>query len=287
MSRGVWIAPDWETRLSAAGLRTPLELLERSPAELGLAGCCTPLTKPGLGGRQRWRWEWEEGPGRPVVLYIKRYESASPWAEVGRVVRQTLWHSRAWWEYQVSRRLSEAYIAAPRAVAAAEAMRGPHERRSVVLFEAAPGDALDRVWRAACRDGAPVTRGLARHDLIVRLARFVAAFHQTGCCHRDLYLCHVFVDLDPHARRPPRFTLIDLARVFPPRVRRMRWIIKDLAQLDSAARQVGASRADRLRFLHAYLGLQPGAPRGRWFARRIVRKSDAILRRLARQSAAR
>ena len=70
-----------------------------------------------------------------------------------------------------------------------------------------------------------------------------------------------------------------------PRLRRMRWIIKDLAQLDASARQVGASRTDRLRFLRAYLDLGPRAARVRWYARRIVRKSDWILRRIARHEA--
>ena len=156
-------------------------------------------------------------------------------------------------------------------------MYGLLERCSVVLIEAVVGDGFDRAWADACRRNAPLTRGLARHDTAVRLGRFVSAFHQTGFCHRDLYLCHVFADFDPAGRRPP-------VRTFRPRVRRMRWVIKDLAQLDSSARQIGASRADRLRFLCAYLGLQHGTARIRWYARRIVRKSDWILRRIERKS---
>ncbi|MEW6251858.1 MAG: lipopolysaccharide kinase InaA family protein, partial [Planctomycetota bacterium] len=80
-------------------------------------------------------------------------------------------------------------------------------------------------------------------------------------------------------------TLIDLARTHRPRLRRTRWIIKDLSQLDTSARQLDATRADRLRFLTTYLRSRPGARPVRWYARRIVRKSDRILRRIARKAA--
>jgi heptose I phosphotransferase len=183
-----------------------------------------------------------------------------------------------------SRRLAGAHINVPAAVGFAEEMCGALERRSVVLLEQAAGDGFDRVWVELCAVDAPVARGIARRDLAVRLARFVAAFHETGFCHRDLYLCHIFVDLDPNGGRPPRFTLIDLARTHRPRWRRMRWIIKDLSQLDASAREIGATRSDRWRFLLAYLNLPRGAARARWYGRRIVRKSDWILERIARKS---
>jgi hypothetical protein len=152
-----------------------------------------------------------------------------------------------------------------------------------VILENAPGDGLDRVWRGLLVGDAPITRGPARHEITARLGRFVAAFHGAGCCHRDLYLCHIFADLDPAGDRPPRFTLIDLARTHYPRWRRMRWIIKDLSQLDASAREIGATRADRWRFLLAYLNLPPRAVRARWYARRIARKSAWILQREERK----
>ena len=78
-----------------------------------------------------------------------------------------------------------------------------------------------------------------------------------------------------HADRP--------GPTFRPRWRRLRWIIKDLSQLDASARQIGAWRTDRLRFLPAYLG--PSLKTSiRSYARRVVRKSDWILARIARKS---
>jgi heptose I phosphotransferase len=275
------IANEWRARLTAAGLDRLEHLLAARFWPTAGSGRWTQLTKAGLGGRQRWRWQLN-GRSDPV-LYLKRYRRTPIREQWDRSTRQTVLHSRAWWEYQVSRQLLQSGIRSPRAVAYVEDVLPPFERSSALLLEGVSGDALDRVWPPLAASDAPVTHGLARQDLCVRLARFVAAFHGTGFCHRDLYLCHIFVQLDPQGLRPPQFSLIDLARTHRPRLR-MRWIIKDLGQLDVSARQIGATRADRLRFLLAYLGLQRGTPRVRYYVRRIVRKSDGILRRLARKA---
>lgn len=276
-------AVDWPERLKSCGLTKLESLLDDSFDAANLPGRWETLSKPGLGGRRRWRWELSNEAGRHV-LFIKRYARTPLREQWDRVCRQSMLHSRAAWECGQSRRLAGAHVNVPGAVGFAERMVGAFESRSVVLLESAPGDAFDRTWRRLVEQDAAITRGLARHDIARRVARFVAAFHGTGYCHRDLYLCHIFVDLDVDCTRPPIFTLIDLARTHRPRWRRMRWIIKDLAQLDASARQIGASRSDRWRFLLAYLNLQTRAPRTRWYARRIVRKSDWILRRIARKS---
>ncbi len=277
------VAPEWTQRLAQAGL-SDLGVLLASDPETRVAGRWQALAKPGLGGRQRWRWELDGVDGG--ILYVKRYERMQLREQLDRIRRQALRHSRAWWEYRQAGELARQFVPAVRAIAVVEEMGTVWEARSAVVFERAAGDAFDRVWPQVCVQEAPVTRGAARHELTRQLARLVSAFHQTGLCHRDLYLCHVFVDLDSDARRPPRFTLIDLARTHRPRLRRQRWILKDLSQLDASARQIAATRTDRLRFLVAYLGLEPGAPRVGWYARRIVRKSDRIRRRIARQSGA-
>ncbi len=282
MTRRAQVVPEWRTRLADAGLADPARLLDAACDMRLLPGQWEQLTKPGLGGRQRWRWKIPSAGDD--VLYVKRYQNAPAAEQLDRVRRQTVRHSRAWWEFKQSTELARQSVPVVRAIAFAEEMCAVHEVRSVVLFEAVPGDAFDRVWPRLCAQRAPLTRGWARHEVTRRLARFVSAFHQTGVCHRDLYLCHVFAELAPASDQPPQFTLIDLARTHRPRLRRMRWLIKDLSQLDASARQIGASRTDRWRFLLTYLGLQIGAPRVRWYAQRIVRKSDRILRRIARHS---
>ncbi|MFO0838504.1 MAG: lipopolysaccharide kinase InaA family protein [Phycisphaerae bacterium] len=253
-----------------------LELRESDPDQPWLQ----TLSKPDLGGRSRWRVEL---PGGERVVYLKRYARPKLREQWDRIWRQNAWHSRAWWEHHQARVLAELRIPANRGVGFVEQMRGQFERRSAVVLERTPGEACDRVWRRWVEAGDARTRGCARHDFARRLARFVAAFHGTGMCHRDLYLCHIFVEGPDSPDQAPRFALIDLARTHRPRWRRTRWILKDLSQVDASARQVGASRADRFRFLLAYLGLQRGAARARWFARRVARRSDRILRREARK----
>jgi hypothetical protein len=277
------VVQQWRERLVAHGLEQLIPLLDDAVDVSRFAGRWEALSKPGLGGRQRWRWSLRNGAEEPV-LYVKCYARTPLTEQWDRIRRQCVRHSRAYWEYVQSQRLAEAHINVSRAIGFVEQMRAVFERRSAVLLERAPGDGFDRLWQRLREQGAPVTRGIARHDLAVRLARFVAAFHGTGYCHRDLYLCHVFVELDPDGTQPPKFTLIDLARTHRPRWRRMRWILKDLAQLDASARQINATRTDRWRFLRAYLNLPRGAPRVRWYARRTVRRSDRILRRIARKS---
>jgi heptose I phosphotransferase len=284
------VTDEWRRRFDAIGMPGIGALLENGPDRNDLPGRWESLSKPGLGGRERWRWEVPNGDatGRPeacpTLLFLKRYTRVPLRLQWDRMLRQSPRHSRAYWEYQQARRLADASIPAPRPVGYAEHMRGHLERCSAVVLERVAGEPFDAAWRRAIEQRAPITVGRARHDLAVRLGRFIAAFHGTGLCHRDLYLCHVFVDLDSAARWPPALAVIDLARTHAPRWRRMRWVIKDLAQLDASGRQVGAARSDRYRTLLAYLGLQRKSPRARWYARRIVRKSDWIVRREQRKS---
>jgi heptose I phosphotransferase len=274
------IVPAWRARLAAVGLDSLAAMLK---SDVAPPGRWETLSKPGLGGRERCRWTLGDG-NEDAVIIVKRYRRTPIAEQLDRIHRQTRRHSRAWWECRQAERLAAARIAVPAAVGFAEEMRGALERCSVVLLGCVPGDAFERVWARLCDDAAPCTRGRARHEITASLAEFIAAFHRTGCCHRDLYLCHVFTDLDRQARRPPAFWLIDLARTHHPRWRRARWLVKDLSQLDCSARQIGATRTDRLRFLRAYLGGRPRDARTRRLARRVRRKSDRILRRIERKS---
>ena len=62
-------------------------------------------------------------------------------------------------------------------------------------------------------------------EVLAPAATLAARLHAAGLHHRDLYLCHVFSD--GHDYR-----LIDAARVRRlPRLSRLRWVVKDVAQL--------------------------------------------------------
>ena len=68
--RRAFVAPDWSERLAQAGLPDLTSLLERGRPMSQRPGTWHALTKPGLGGRERWRWELAGAGGD--VLYLKR-----------------------------------------------------------------------------------------------------------------------------------------------------------------------------------------------------------------------
>jgi hypothetical protein len=104
------------------------------------------------------------------------------------------------------------------------------------------------------------------------------SLHRQGWVYRDMYWNHVFATFDaataPRPEAPP-LAWIDVERVFKPRWRMRRWVIKDLAGLSASVPSGAAiSRSDRLRFLRDYLGgLGPG-----WkaLAKAVARKAARI-----------
>ena len=85
-----------------------------------------------------------------------------------------------------------------------------------------------------------------RKAFIEQVADFVRRFHAAGCRHRDLYLCHLFLDKDNALH------LIDLHRVFKPMLLSGRFRMKDIAQLYYSSPGSVISRVDRLRFYRCY-----------------------------------
>lgn len=232
--------------------------------------CGERLDKPGLERwRERMRLRLTGSDGGVTTLYVKRYVSP-PWRE--RVRRR--WacpeaRSVAEVEWRWMRALARADVACPTPVALAARCDARSGRRSALLTAAVPGDALER-WLA--RRGA-LNRRTVR-ALAMSLADLVTRFHAIGLVHRDLYLSHVF--WHPHPGGPGALHLIDLQRVLRPRVRRSRWIVKDLAALNYSAPAHIVSTADRARWLKRYLNVRRLDARARTLIRRVVRKTARI-----------
>jgi len=182
------------------------------------------LNKPGLGHRRRTRVELADGHGAAHVLYLKRY---GPQA-LGEAVRR--WWARgrrmspALVEFENIRAAHQAGVPTMQAVACGEDRCPLGAGRSYLIVTAVPGEAMERCFEAYldAHDAAAVA------EITRRLAGMVRRLHQAGYVHRDLYASHVF--LDESAGRDDLY-LIDLARMFRPRVRKRRWRVKDLAQL--------------------------------------------------------
>jgi Lipopolysaccharide kinase (Kdo/WaaP) family len=139
-------------------------------------------------------------------------------------------------------------------------------RRTLLVTAGVPGRGLD-AW-AAIAGAEGWLADLVRYA-IAEVAPAVRRLHGHGLVYRDLYWNHVFA-ADPRGGGAPWF--IDVERVFQPRWRWRRWVVKDLAGLWASV-PLAVTPRQGLRFLRAYLGAALGGER------RLIR---AIARKVAR-----
>ena len=121
--------------------------------------------------------------------------------------------------------------------------------------------------------------GVAAHEVnaLQRVADVARRMHESGMNHRDFYICHFLLHLDP-APTPAalRLSLIDLHRAQIRARTPRRWRDKDLASLYFSALDIGLTQRDKLRFLRGYFG-RP--------LREILRDEAALLARLDARAA--
>ncbi|NMG77199.1 lipopolysaccharide core heptose(I) kinase RfaP [Aromatoleum diolicum] len=161
------------------------------------------------------------------------------------------------------------------AVAYGERGRGPARRESFLITEALePAADLDTYTRDWARTPPPVA---LKRALIARVASIARGMHEAGINHRDFYLCHFLLDLEPApSAEALRLSVIDLHRAqLRPRTPR-RWRDKDLAALYFSALDIGLTRRDKLRFLRDYF---PGPLRA------TLQREARLLRHLEREAA--
>ena len=155
------------------------------------------------------------------------------------------------------------------------------ERRSfAAIEEIREGQSLERSLPGFFNGPGTSETIVLRRQFIKKLALFIKKFHDTGCRHRDLYLCHIFRVPDG------RFYLIDLARVFKPALFSEIYRVKDVAQLHYSAPARYFSKTDRLRFLRAYLGREKLNAGDKIFVRRIAGKAGRMARHDAKHGRA-
>lgn len=153
-----------------------------------------------------------------------------------------------------------------RPVALARLPRG----QSALCTLAATGRPCDALLAEALLQG---RRGLALAFACRVVAPLVRGLHDRGIAVRDLYWNHLFAaDL-----AADEVVLLDVERVFRPRLRRRRWVVKDLAGLLASVPGDLPALRDRLAFLRAYLGGGGMARRERRrLGRDVLRKAERI-----------
>ncbi|MGE0142270.1 MAG: lipopolysaccharide kinase InaA family protein [Planctomycetota bacterium] len=143
---------------------------------------------------------------------------------------------------------------------------------SVLLMRSVPGRALDE-WILESAPTGELPRALEKY-LVGPVARCVARLHGAGFVHRDLYWNHLFAaEIGSEAAEP---ALIDVERMRRPwRLRRRRWVVKDLGALLGSWPLAVQPKSLALRFLRTYCG---GRLPARWkaFARSILARAHRI-----------
>ena len=161
------------------------------------------------------------------------------------------------------------------------------EAHGIMLLSAAGIPTVELVAWGSVRNGRSfiITRDLAGYraaDKLVEagldfariaaaIADLTARLHAAGLHHRDLYLCHFFVNPD----RPEQdVRLIDAARVakIPSWPWRKRWIVKDLAQFWYSLSQLGLPAETQGNWLQRYALRRQGDPQS---LRRAVERKAA------------
>jgi heptose I phosphotransferase len=221
---------------------------------------------------------------KPLSVYLKRHFRL-PWqSRLAALIDPAGAHSPGAAEWLHLNRVRALGIAVPEVVAAGERI-GPWGRLQSFLMIA------DLVDSQPLHEAIPVmARRLDRRTfaawkrrLVAALAEITAILHRANLFHKDLYLCHFFLEAVP-CEHPSttttatttsdvRLTLIDLHRLAHHPAWPLRWRWKDLGELLFSTYGVeGIDDRDRIRFWRHYkkqLGLTwPG-----WQARMIALKA--------------
>lgn len=222
-------------------------------------------------GRSIARWT-VVGSDHRMVAFVKRHYTHSLW--------KSLWRkSDAMCEWHHLQQAAALGIPVPRAIAVAEWSHWPRQLQSAIVLEELAG-------MIALHEAIPLAAKLLptpvfhrwKAGLIAELVRLTKCLHDRSYYHRDLYLCHFFVQAasveQPIDNWRGRVVLIDFHRLARQRVFPVLARAKDLAQLLYSARLPGITLRDVLRFWRLYRGGQRQPLLRRlveWKARRYAR----------------
>jgi len=221
-------------------------------------------------------------PAGRLSVYLKRHYRLSWTSGLGALLAPGRAHTPASAEWSHIQRVRELGIDVPEVVAVGERI-GPWGALSSFLMvtelegRLALNEALPTITETVPQE----TFRAWKRSLIDQMAQMVATLHQARVFHKDLYLCHFFIDPaeadhvpDRRGPWPTRPVLIDLHRTqehawFPDR-----WRWKDLGQLLFSTRGVpGITPRDISRFWVQYQR-QVKLRKPKWQAKMVEMKAQ-------------
>jgi len=200
--------------------------------------------------------------GKPeLCFYLKRHYKLSFWEGLmGWLFPKKAW-SPALQEFHHLATARQLGLQVPDTVAAVEFI-GPGTRlrsalavreldNMIPLHEAIPLASVRQTPQAFRR---------WKKSLVSEMARMSRILHDRNWFHKDLYLCHFYIDKNDTFRTPnwrDKVVLIDLHRLSSHTWTSQIWKIKDLAQLIYSSEIEGVDDRDRLEFWRCYRDLGP------------------------------
>ncbi len=230
------------------------------------------------------------GGGRSgnLTVYLKRHYHLPWW----RGLLATLWPGGNWspalqeWEHlEWARRQG---VPVPNVVAAAEFIGPGCRLRSILAVEELSNMLpLHEAVPVALAALPPDAFRCWKQGLVTELARLARLLHDRHVFHKDLYLCHFYIDRGDLTAVPAdwrgRVCLIDLHRLTHHPWSWRLWQLKDLAQLLYSSDLAGIDDRDRLLFWREYRGPGPRRPPRPWLRWLILFKWRQYQRHNARK----
>jgi len=217
---------------------------------------------------------------RPVSVYLKRH-FALPWlARLAAIVNPAGSHTPGSAEWRHLERARSLGIPVPEVVAAGERIGPWGKLQSFLMVAELTGcQALNEVMGELKDRYDPQTFAMLKRRIAIEMATISANLHRARMFHKDLYLCHFFIDLDRLLQNPldVRLILIDLHRLEEHKFWPDRWRWKDLGQLLFSTHGVpGIGPRDCLRFWKHYRrGVAMRSPE--WQAKMVGLKAGRYL----------
>lgn len=193
---------------------------------------------------------------RPLSVYLKRHFSPTWSARLAALIHPRGGYTPGAAEQRHLERARSLGIPVPEVVAAGERIGPWGTLQSFLMVADLTGcRALNEVMEELRVRFDPRTFTAMKRRIVLEMARISSDLHRARMFHKDLYLCHFFLDLDRLERNPldVRLVLIDLHRLKEHKFWPDRWRWKDLGQLLFSTYGVpGVGPRDRLRFWKFY-----------------------------------
>ena len=213
-------------------------------------------------GRSVGRITVPRNDGKPELsFYLKRHYKLSFWEGLmGWLFPKKAW-SPALQEFHHLATARQLGLQVPETIAAVEFIGpGMRLRSALAVRELDNMIPLHEAIPLAFARQAPQAFRRWKKSLVSEMARMSRILHDRNWFHKDLYLCHFYIDKN-HTYKTPNWrdkvVLIDLHRLSCHTWTSQVWKIKDLAQLIYSSEIEGVDDRDRLEFWRCYRDLGP------------------------------